>query len=941
MSIQRIVLNINGVDREILCEPEKDSLADVVRRLGLTGTKVGCGTGHCGACSLLLDGEVTRSCVKKMKQVKAYAKVETIEGLGSAERLHPLQRAFMTYASVQCGFCSPGFIMSAKGLLMRNPDPTREEVREWFTRHGNVCRCTGYKPIVDAVMEAAAVMRGEKAMEDITFTPPEGGRLYGSDFPKPTALSRVLGTCDFGADISGKMPEGTLHLAVVLAKREHARIRALDTAEAQAMPGVVNVVTAKDVKGTNRLVAPQGTVHSLCDGLDRPVICDGVVRRYGDVVAVVAATGRDKARAAAERVRVEYEPLPAVMTFMEAAAEGAFPIHENTPNIYMEQPVYKGEDTQGLLEHAAHTVEGSFGTSRQPHLTVEPDVVLAYPQDGGVVIQCKGQYLYGNIAQMAPAIGLPKEKVRILGNPAGGSFGYSMSPGNTALAAACALALDAPVSLVLSYAEHQHTTGKRSPVYANVRLACDEAGKLTAMDFLAGIDHGAYSEMAGALTTKVCRFFGYPYAIPNIRGLVRTAFTNNNFGTAFRAFGSPQTYTASEQIVDMLAGRIGMDPFEFRYINVAREGDTCTTSVPYREYPMRAMMDMLRPHYRKAVEKARAESTPEHRRGVGIAWGGYHVSKVPDRAEIDLELNQDGSVTHYSTWADVGQGADTGSLIHVHEALRPLRLRPEAIRLVRNDTGCCPDTGSASGSRSHHVVGMATLDAASKLLAAMRKEDGTYRTWREMRDAGIPTRYRGVHTAEWSDIDPDTGHGYGAIAQNYVLFMAEVAVEAATGRTRVLGATIVADVGVIGSRQAVLGQAWGGFSHSIGFALSENYEDMKKHATMRGAGVPRCNDVPDTFNVLFHETYRENGPHGSTGCAEGFQSAGHVSILNAIADAVGVRVATLPVTPEKLKAAMTAKAAGVPYGQEPWDLGCSLYERLAFLKARHAGKGKG
>jgi aldehyde oxidoreductase len=146
---------------------------------------------------------------------------------------------------------------------------------------------------------------------------------------------------------------------------------------------------------------------------------------------------------------------------------------------------------------------------------------------------------------------------------------------------------------------------------------------------------------------------------------------------------------------------------------------------------------------------------------------------------------------------------------------------------------------------------------------------------------------------------------------------------------------------VIGSRQAVLGQAWGGFSHSIGFALSENYEDMKKHATMRGAGVPRCNDVPDTFNVLFHETYRENGPHGSTGCAEGFQSAGHVSILNAIADAVGVRVATLPVTPEKLKAAMTAKAAGVPYGQEPWDLGCSLYERLAFLKARHAGKGKG
>ena len=209
MSIQRIVLNINGVDREILCEPEKDSLADVVRRLGLTGTKVGCGTGHCGACSLLLDGEVTRSCVKKMKQVKAYAKVETIEGIGSAERLHPLQRAFMTYASVQCGFCSPGFIMSAKGLLMRNPDPTREEVREWFTRHGNVCRCTGYKPIVDAVMEAAAVMRGEKTMEDIrrsavrfgfpeahgAFPGTRGMRLRGRHFREDAGRHAASGGC--------------------------------------------------------------------------------------------------------------------------------------------------------------------------------------------------------------------------------------------------------------------------------------------------------------------------------------------------------------------------------------------------------------------------------------------------------------------------------------------------------------------------------------------------------------------------------------------------------------------------------------------------------------------------------------------------------------------------------------------------------------------------
>lgn len=210
-----------------------------------------------------------------------------------------------------------------------------------------------------------------------------------------------------------------------------------------------------------------------------------------------------------------------------------------------------------------------------------------------------------------------------------------------------------------------------------------------------------------------------------------------------------------------------------------------------------------------------------------------------------------------------------------------------------------------------------------------------------MCDAGVPTEYRDVHTAERPDIDPGTRHGYGAIIQNYALLMAKMTVEVATGRARVPSATIMTNIGVVESRQAVLGRAWGGFPHSIGFTPSENCEDTKKHATMRGAGVPRCNDVPGIFNVLFHEMHHENGPRGSTGCAGGFQSVGHVSILNAIADTVGTRVAMLSVTPKKLKAVATTKATGVPYSQEPWDLGCSLYGRLTSLKARHAGKGKG
>lgn len=936
--MRRFILHINGIQREGICSPDTDSLADVVRRLGLTGTKVGCGTGQCGACTLLLNGKVTRSCIRKMKSVPDYSRVETIEGLGTAEHLHPLQRAFMTYAAVQCGFCSPGFIMSASALLLENPSPTRQEARDWFTRHNNICRCTGYKPIIDAVMAAAAVMRGEKSMEEITFSIPPDKRIFGSNLPKPNALSRVMGACDYGADISLKMPAQTYHLAVVLARTHHAVIKKIDYAEAEKMPGVVKVITAADVKGTNRLCVPHGAVRAYSDAKVRPVICDTTVFRYGDAIAVVAARTHEQARAAAGKVVAEYEELPAYITYEEAVAPDARQIHESVidtgiPNVFVEQPVYKGDDAETIIEQAPYSVSGSFSTTRQPHLPIEPEVVQAYPEGLGVAIQYKSQWPHSAIYFMADAIGLPQDAIRVIQNPVGGSFGYSMSPAPVALAAVCALSLKAPVSLVMNYEEHQHFSGKRSPAYTNARLACDGDGRFCAMEYHVGVDHGAYDESAGALTTKVARFFGYPYSIPHIRGLVQTAYTNGNFGVQYRAFGSPQAYMASEQLVDMLAEKAGIDPFMMRYINIARAGDLCTTSVPYREYPMEAIMKGMEPYYTDAVERARRESTAEKKRGVGLAWGGYHVGKPgAEHSELILELNEDNSVTLFSCWTEVGQGADLAATVNLHEALRPLNLQPEQIHLVSGDTAICPDMGPSAGSRSFHMGGRAAQDAANRLLEAMRKPDGSYRTWQEMQDANIPTRYIGTFETSWSVINPDNGHGHGAIAQNYVLNLAEVEVDTGSGKTQVNKMTIIADIGTVGSLHGALGQAWGGFSHSLGFALSEDYTDVKKHASMLGAGVPRCNTIPDDIHIIFHETPRPEGPFGATGCAEGFQSAGHAAILNAIANAVGIRIHTLPATPAKVKAALEAKARGEECTQRPWNLGCTLRERMNYLK---------
>ncbi len=252
---------LNGLLKQVVVDPEA-SLAEVIRnQLKLTGTKVGCGQGQCGSCSVILDGRVVRSCVTKMGKVPDGAQILTIEGVGTPDNLHPLQLAWTVHGGAQCGFCSPGFIVSAKGLLEENPDPTRSEVRDWFQKHRNACRCTGYKPLVDAVMDAAKVIRGEMSAGELAFKLPADGRIWGSRYPRPSAVAKVTGTLDYGGDLSLKMPEGTLRLALVQAKVSHARILNIDTAEAAAMPGVVKVITHKDVQGKESYHRPDHLPH--------------------------------------------------------------------------------------------------------------------------------------------------------------------------------------------------------------------------------------------------------------------------------------------------------------------------------------------------------------------------------------------------------------------------------------------------------------------------------------------------------------------------------------------------------------------------------------------------------------------------------------------------------------------------------------------------------
>ena len=906
---------INGVSRTVLVG-ENETLASFLReRLLLTGCKIGCGEGHCGACNVIVDGKVARSCLMKLSKIRENAEITTIEGIGTISDMHPLQVAWMAHGCAQCGFCSPGFIMTAKVLLDNNNAPTREEVRDWFQKNRNLCRCTGYKPLVDAVMDAARVIRGEISKEDLVFKP-TGDSIVGTKYIRPSAVQKVMGTWDFGADDALKMPEGTLRLALVQAKVSHALIKGVDTSEAEKMPGVEKIITAKDIIAAGGKNLINGLVmlplNNKCDGWDRPVLCDEKIFQFGDAIAIVAADTEAHARAAADAVKVDIELLPAYMNAMDAIAEDAIEIHPGVPNAYYETNCIKGPDID--FDAAPNVVEIESYCSRQPHLHLEPDCGYAYiDEDGMVTVHSKSIGIHLHMPMIADGIGVPMDKLRIVQNHAGGTFGYKFSPTNEAILGAAAKIIGKPVSLVFNQFQNITYTGKRSPGFMNIKLAADENGKLLGLWGNNYIDHGPYSEFGDLLTHRLSQFVGAGYHIPTIRNKSTTVFTNHAWGSAFRAYGSPQSFMGSEIAIDVLAAKMGMDPFDIRELNCYKESENSTIPTGYAPdvYCLEEMYKMARPLYeagKARVAEKNAASDGRYKYGIGVASGVYGCGlDGVDASQAYAELNPDGTVTMYASWEDHGQGADMGILVSAHETLRQAGIKPEQIRLVMNDTKLTPNSGPAGGSRSQTMTGNACRLAAENLVAAMKKEDGTYRTYDEMKAEGIETKVLGNWVCDYCathPVDQATSQGEPFATYMYTLFLPEVCVDTKTGKVTVEKFTVVADVGTIMNKLLVDGNFYGGLAQGIGLALTEDFEDLSKHTSLKNCGIPYPKDIPDDIELHYLQTYRPNGPYGAAGCGEAPLDAPHPAILNAIYNATGARITRIPALPEVVLAAL-------------------------------------
>ncbi|MEG1798933.1 MAG: molybdopterin cofactor-binding domain-containing protein, partial [Synergistaceae bacterium] len=487
-------MTINGVPRRVIAKPETTLLTVIRDQLKLTGTKRGCDCGQCGVCNVILNGKVVRGCITRWKNVPEFSEIVTVEGIGTPDSLHAIQWAFIVTGAIQCGFCTPGFVVCTKALLDSNPNPTREEARDWFAKNWLACRCTGYVQIVDAVMKAAAIMRGEEHIEDLAKMYKPGDSVWNSKYPRPNAVYKATGTWDFGDDDRVKLPEEFLFAyPYSLDGVRHAKVNKIDTSEAEKCEGIFKVVTYKDAKankGTNRIRGQVGCASALTDGWDRRIMVEegDKIRQWGEVIAIVCADTEEHARAASQKIKVDYEALPELLDIYQAKAADAVKVYDEfegydgMPNAWNKRSFIKGKDPKEDIEKAPYSVDVELLSSRQPHMVLEADCGYAYYDENGLLtIASKSCCVYRHQMMIARGVGVAPSKIRVIQNNMGASFGYKVAPTNEPYLALALIACQRPVYMRVNMKEHNVRTPKRSPFLMHIKAAADKNGKLVGL----------------------------------------------------------------------------------------------------------------------------------------------------------------------------------------------------------------------------------------------------------------------------------------------------------------------------------------------------------------------------------------------------------------------------------------------------------------------------
>ena len=914
-----IPLTINGKQLSPALPPDMPLLRYLRDELRLTGAKNGCGTNHCGACTVLVNGKATKSCLLPVGRLRD-ADITTIEGLSEPGVLHPIQAAFLAAGAVQCGFCTPGMILTAKALLDTHPDPTDKQIRQALK--GNICRCTGYIKIIEAVKLGARWLRHPAEIQLAL----SGG--YGQSVTDLDGAAKVQGTLAFADDLY--LPD-MLDAKVLWSQYPHALIKQVDTAAAEQVFGVVRVLTAEDVPGHNGF----GPLKQ-----DQPVLSGERVLFVGDAVAVVLAETESAASQARDLIQVEYEPLPGVFS----AADG---LRESAPHLHPDGNVCKhlvhkvGDPKAGFA--ASHLiVEGRFETPFAEHAYLEPESGLAYWHGDVLTLEVPTQFPFELRGQLAKTLAVPEETIRVQTTPLGGSFGSKIDATVEPLIALGTYLTRKPVKLTLTREESLKRSVKRHPYSMDYRVGLDREGKILAVDAKLLSDTAAYTNLGPRVIDQACIFSCGPYEVPNLRVEGWAVYTNNVNASAFRGFGINQVAVAIESLLDEAARKLGIDPFELRYRNALKEDSrTAAGEILRRSVAIRETITAAREALQEELPAIKKMVTPGKRLGIGVASAFKNVGagkgKIDDAGAI-FTLLPGGKVQLRASAVDMGQGIRT-TLAQIAREVLPLS--EDGLQLVTGDTTLTPKHGGAVAERQTLISGNAVLEAAKSFKVELLRaaamildaptdeiemfSDGVVhlktenhlslaQLERELCDRGeqVVTEFTYVAppTLALADVEgsakvsPEQYRNYPAYA--YTTQVAAVEVDPNSGEVRVLRVLAAHDVGRAINPQKIEGQIEGSCLMAQGYALYEDYPMFEGRPKVRSYGdlrVPTVADAPSVRTVII-EKPDPTGPLGAKGISEVATVPLTPAILNAIFDAVGVRIRRLPATPAVIKAAL-------------------------------------
>lgn len=816
---------VNGVPCST--EEEKPLLRYLRDELRLTSVKDGCSEGACGTCTILVDGKAVKACVLSTKRA-AGKEIVTVEGLSEAER-EAFVYAFGAVGAVQCGFCIPGMVMAGKALLDQNPNPTEAEIKKAI--RGNVCRCTGYKKIIEGIALAGAILRGEASVDPAL----EEGEDYGVGARafRTDVRDKVLGRGEYCDDL---YLDGMAHASAVRSQYPRARVLDIDPSAALALPGVLAVLTADDV--------PHNKVGHLQQDWDVMIAKGDITRCVGDAICLVVAENETVLKQAKELVKVDYEPLEPVRTIQEARAADAPSLHPNG-NLCQQRHVTRG-DARAALAQSKYVVTQSYRTPFTEHAFLEPECAVAFPYKDGVKVYTSDQGVYDTRKEISIMLGWEPERIVVENKLVGGGFGGKEDVSVQHLAVLAALRVNRPVKAKLTRQESINFHPKRHYMEGTFTLGCDENGIFTGLDCEIHFDTGAYASLCGPVLERACTHSVGPYCYQNtdIRGF--GWYTNNPPAGAFRGFGVCQSEFALESNINLLAEKVGISPWEIRFRNAIEPGKAlpngqiadCSTAL---KETLLAVKDVYEQNAAHAGIACAMKNS-----GVGVG--------LPDKGRCKLAV-RNGVVELYSAASDIGQGCATVFLQMLAETTG---LPLEKLRNMGANSEVAPDSGTTSGSRQTLITGEAVRMAAAELRADL---DGA---------GGDLSALEGLeYSAEFFDptdkLGADKPNPKSHVAYG---FATHVVILDDDGRVKEVYAAH--DSGKVVNPTSIQGQIEGGVLMGLGYALTEDFplKDCVPQAKFGTLGLMRADQIPDIHAIYVEKEELLPFAYGAKGIGE-------------------------------------------------------------------------